>query len=176
MPPGKAEWLLPEHRANCLLLGKESVERASEFIHFDVIVARLGRDTCNTLVIAIAGVPCFRKVQFGFICTLPFTVSIPSPLIGTLGRIKHHIGFVHLNKPHRREAGLRFQTDRSGIDQWSLAIEPKLIFQQNIPRVVDKRMTNPKSCGGCDFSSPGKQVPPLFAFEYLIHAKSGFCS
>ncbi|KRP91726.1 hypothetical protein AOQ73_24445 [Bradyrhizobium pachyrhizi] len=157
------------------MLGKEFVERASEFIYINVIVARLGRDTYNALVIAILGVPCFRKVQFRFICTLPFTVSIPSPLIGTLGRIKHHVGFIHLNKTHRREAGSRFQTDRSGIDQWSLAIEPKLTFQQNIPRVVDKRMTKPKSCGGCDFSSPGKQFPPLFAFEYLIHLKSSFC-
>ncbi|ODM75175.1 hypothetical protein A6452_38280 [Bradyrhizobium elkanii] len=57
MLPRKAEWLLPEHRANCLLLGKEFVERASEFIYINVIVARLGRDTYNALVIAILGIP-----------------------------------------------------------------------------------------------------------------------
>ncbi|WP_158226443.1 hypothetical protein [Bradyrhizobium sp. UFLA03-84] len=96
-----------EHWTNRLLFSEELVERFSEFVYINVIVARIGRDACYTLGIAVLGAPSFREIQCRFIRALPFTVTILSPLFGMLGRVKNHVRLIQLNKTHRRETGLR---------------------------------------------------------------------
>ncbi|KRR09322.1 hypothetical protein CP49_21135 [Bradyrhizobium valentinum] len=65
-------------------------------------------------------------------------------------------------------------------EQRPFAVEPKLMFQQNIACVLDQGMSNPKIHSGCEFGPSGKLFPParacLFLFEHITHASSAFRS
>ncbi|EHK54622.1 hypothetical protein MAXJ12_24257 [Mesorhizobium alhagi CCNWXJ12-2] len=92
-----------------------------------------------------------------------------------LGRVKYHIAIVQFSEPHHRCAGLCFWISRTPIQQRSFAIHPKLMLQQNIACVLDKRMNNLQIHGGGDLSSTRKSFPPIFGFE-LSHAEPAFRS
>ncbi|OAF12505.1 hypothetical protein AXW67_20055 [Bradyrhizobium neotropicale] len=143
----------------------------------EVIVVRIGRSswcTLDIIDIAAFSVVGFGQIQWRFVCSLPFTVTVLRPLVGVLGWVKRHRRVSYINKTQRCCAGFCFWVHGIREDQRSFAVEPKLMFQENIACVIYKRMSNPKIYSGCGFGPPGKLVPPLISFEHIIHAGSAF--
>ncbi|MGY3363658.1 hypothetical protein ACVWZL_000783 [Bradyrhizobium sp. GM2.4] len=83
------------------------------------------------------------EIKLRFSCALPFTEAVFCPL-GGLSGVKYHVVLVHFNEAHCLCAGLRFCISRTPVHQWSFAVLPKLMFEQNIAgaRQADEQPEN----------------------------------
>ncbi|WP_354126601.1 hypothetical protein [Bradyrhizobium sp. RT9b] len=61
------------------------------------------------------------------------------------------------------------------FQQWSFAIDPKLMLKQNIAGVFDKWMSDLKIHDRCNVSPARKLVSPIVRFEFS-HAEPAFRS
>lgn len=62
------------------------------------------------------------------------------------------------------------------MEQRAIAVEPKLMLQQDIARIIDERINDLKIYSGRGFVSSRERFPPLFSFEHVTHRKSALRS
>ncbi|OKO84265.1 hypothetical protein AC628_00115 [Bradyrhizobium sp. NAS96.2] len=85
------------------------------------------------------------KILSRLVCALPFILVVLRPLIGVTSRVKHELVFTDVNKAHLLQTWFGFIGGRTRHDQWPPAVLPQLMFEQNIARVQNERMSDSES-------------------------------